>query len=823
VDVVVAVLLISALLFAVGVSEPIATKMKLPHSVALAVLGITISAFCSLAGLFDDGFYDLNIISSQSFLYVFLPILLFQVALTVNFRRLVDDWVPIFVMAVLAVFIVTFMVGYVLFWVSGISLAVCLLIGSIISTTDPSAVVSLFKSFSAPKRLANIIEGESLLNDAAAIALFGIFTTLVINMSSEIELLDVFKSFPFLVFGGLLTGWIVGRLLSSLIIIFDGFKHAQITISLALPYFVYVVTETIIGASGVIAVVTAGVTLNMVGQRSIHPKTWSSLKELWGVLAYWSNSLIILLATFFVPIFLYSATWSDAVLIGLVVVVAFIARIMTLFLLLPGLSALKMSPVVGHDFKCAILWGGLRGAVTLALVLSVVENPQISEEVKRTVGILATGFTLFTLIFQGTTLRKAIDILGLTKLNHLDNALSKQVIAVSLQSVREDVEDLTSRYDLSSSIVRQEAKSFGLRLQTSVQEAEDCVALKDKEKITLGLISLAASEKQVILKLISKGIISKRISHTMILNSDRLFEASRLGRSVYNKSCRDALSYSYLFKFSIFLRRTFRMKFLLSVMIAKRFEHLLALKLISKELDDFAVFKIRRIYGRRVTELLQALLIRRFSHVKSAIEGLALQYPGYLELLEAEMIQRVSIRNEERALNGLFNDSLIGEELHSNLKNSIQIKKDIGYNNRPSLDVTVTKDRLIRQIPQFSELSDKALQILCTSLRSIHLNEGEFIKGFSRKSEASKQKEIYFVASGALELATVKDPVRLGRGEIFGSKRIFPSRVSYLSGHAITPTTLLVLSVPDAKNNKKIKNNKELDESLTAVLDRIIS
>ena len=106
---------------------------------------------------------------------VFLPTLIFQVSLTISLRRMLDDWVPILVLAVVAVAVATVVIGYALLPFAGLPLMACLLIGAIVSTTDPSAVVSIFRGTPAPQRLARIVEGESLLNDAAAIALFGVF------------------------------------------------------------------------------------------------------------------------------------------------------------------------------------------------------------------------------------------------------------------------------------------------------------------------------------------------------------------------------------------------------------------------------------------------------------------------------------------------------------------------------------------------------------------------------------------------------------------------------------------------------------------------
>ena len=114
---------------------------------------------------------------------------------------------------------------------------------------------------------------------------------------------------------------------------------------------------------------------------------------------------------------------GDLGLVVVVVLAAFAARAIILFLLLPLLTGLRLSPKIERPYRIAIMWGGLRGAVTLALALAVTESLRVPVETKRLVGILATGFTLFTLIVQGTTLRYVISLLGLDKLSPLDRAL----------------------------------------------------------------------------------------------------------------------------------------------------------------------------------------------------------------------------------------------------------------------------------------------------------------------------------------------------------------------------------------------------------------
>ncbi len=154
--------------------------------------------------------------------------------------------------------------------------AVCLLIGSIISTTDPSAVVSIFRSISAPRRLARIIEGESLLNDAAAIALFGLFMGFVMPGMQDPTLGGALAQFPMLIFGGALTGWLAARCAVWVMSAFGRYELAQVSISVALPYLAYIVAEQSVGASGVIAVVVAGLTLNLTGPGRLPPQAWVS-------------------------------------------------------------------------------------------------------------------------------------------------------------------------------------------------------------------------------------------------------------------------------------------------------------------------------------------------------------------------------------------------------------------------------------------------------------------------------------------------------------------------------------------------------------------
>lgn len=256
-----------------------AEKLRLPEAVVLAVLGIGIGTGAAWvwATPLTDALNPVALailrlpISSDVFLYVFLPILVFQVALTLNVRRMLDDWVPILTLAVLAVLVATAVIGLALMPFSGLPLIACLLIGAIVSTTDPSAVVTIFRSSPAPQRLARIVEGESLLNDAAAIALFGVFLGDVIRRAEEPDILGALAWFPFIIVAGAAAGWIAGRIAVSMMGRMPGYPLGQVTISLALPFATYLLADRIVGASGVVAVVAAGLAVNLLAPGRLSP------------------------------------------------------------------------------------------------------------------------------------------------------------------------------------------------------------------------------------------------------------------------------------------------------------------------------------------------------------------------------------------------------------------------------------------------------------------------------------------------------------------------------------------------------------------------
>lgn len=795
-DLVVFVAIAAALFALIGLSEPLAARLRLPATVVLALFGIALGAAATtLAALplvpaitaASQAILDLPIRSSL-FLYVFLPTLIFQVALSIDLRRMLDDWVPILLLAVVAVVVSTLAVGWALYPLAGVSLFACLMIGAIVSTTDPSAVVGIFRATPAPQRLARIVEGESLLNDAAAIALFGLFFAFVAFGIPNPRLSDVAWQFPWLVVAGVVSGWLLGRLAVSALARLDGHPLGQVSLSVALPYLVYLLAEVLLGASGVVAVVAAGLALNYLAPGYLSPPARAKLRDTWDLLGYWAGGLIFVLAALLIPKLLANARLFDLVLVGVTVLAATVARAAILFGVLPLLTRLSLSPRVDPKYRAAILWGGLRGAVTLALALAITESVRIAPDVKRTVGIVATGFTLFTLIMQGTTLRWIIRRLGLDRLSPLDAALSAQVVAVALQSVRETVTETARDFGLARETVRNEAKRFAARVDAAVTAADEGTAIPDRDRITLGLVALAGRERDLVLEGFRDGLLPARLVSQMVADADRLIEATRSGgRLAYLNTARLVQRSGQIDALASTLHNRLRLSGLLERRTADRFEHLVALGPILRELHGFIDTRIRRIHGKRVADLLHDLLERRMDEADKALDGLRLQFPGYAEALERRLIRQMVLAQEQREYAALVDDGLIGPELRQSLAEGLE-RRRAELAERPRLDLAVQREVLVAGFPVFAAMPEDRRALLARAMRTQYCSPGEVLM---RRGEAPGR--VWFIASGAVEQLRAGQVQRLGRGEMFGHLALIGRSPRVAQTTAITRCTLLTL------------------------------
>ena len=786
---------VAALLLVIGLIQPLAERLRLPPSVLLAGVGILIGAVATylLYTTTTDAFNDvanvfLNLpIDSETFLYIFLPALLFQTALTLDVRRTLEDAAPVLLLAVVAVLAATIAIGFALEPISGQPLVVCLLLGAIVATTDPVAVIGIFRELGAPGRLTRLVEGESLLNDAAAITLFVLLLNLLITGRAT-SFPEALTAFAVHGLGGAVVGWFAGRLAATLFRLVRDIPPALVTVSVALPYLVYVGGEKVLHVSGVVAVVAAGMAVNLYGPTRVSPDSWRYLREIWEQLEFWAASLIFVLASILVPRLLAGIQLWEIVPIVVTLAAAFASRAAVLFGLLPLLTALRLSQKVNNRFKVVILWGGLRGAVTLALALAVTENPGVPDSVQRFVATTATGFTLFTLLINGTTLRWLIHLLKLDRLAPFDAALRDSVIALSLGTVKENIVKTGASSDIPEPIVAEVAARYDARIETAVGRAEAHSEVLDRDRLTFGLVALADKERELLLEHFRERTVSVRIIERLLTDAARLRERARAGGRVeYNRVARTMLGYSPTFRVSLWVHRYLRYDRFLVAALGDRFERLLVLRIVLGDLAPLVRQRIAPILGARIADLVEDILTQRREATVRALVALELQYPDYSVTLERRFLARTGLRREELEYENLFAERMIGTEVLHVLKSEIATRRRQSE-ERPELDLGLNTRQLVTQFPLFKSLNDQQIAQVTRLLRPRFAVPGERLIRRGERGDA-----VYFISSGAVEVTTASQPVRLGRGDFIGELAILTGERRNADVTAIAYCQLLLL------------------------------
>lgn len=794
-DVTIGTLVIASLLVVVSLMQPLAARLKLPHSVLLAAIGTAIGLGASLLLTASPELKALveplaNLpLRSATFIHVFLPVLLFHAALTIDVRRMAEDAAPILLLAVVAVFVATAAIGFSLAQLSTQSLAVCLLVGAIVATTDPAAVVAVFRDLGAPARLTRLVEGESLLNDAAAIAIFTTLLNLLVTKAA-FEPWDVAVSFAAGFGGGLLFGIVLARITVALLPLVAELPAAEMTLTLALPYIAFVTAE-MVHVSGVVAVVAAGLTLSAVGRSRLSPESWSHLEGVWEQVSYWAGSMLFILASILIPKMLIKATVSDMLLVLVVVVAALAARAFVLFVLLPALCAARLSHRVENGFKLVITWGGLRGAITLALALAVIENRGLDARTKTFVAVLATSFVIYTLLVQGTTLRPLVRALKLDHLPPLQQALRRQVLALSLAEVRDAVRRAGTEYGAAEGAVEAVAKSYDERAaNVAGQDLE--ATLSDRERLTTGLVALADRERELVLGHHAIGTASPRIVGKLLRDAARIGDAARSGgRTGYNRAARRILRYGLPFRAAAQAQRWLLLDRPLARQLAERFELLMVRKVVLDEIIPFNERNMPPLLGQRIADLLGEMLVSRRQATATALEAMRLQYPDYAEAVERGFLRRYALRQELRHYRTLRAEGLIGQELFEHLRRDLRAAERAAK-TRPKLDLKLSTVDMLDKVELFAALDQPQRQRLAKLFRPRFTVPGQTLI-----QRGERARSVYFISSGAVEVVFPRERIRLGRGDFFGEIALLEGGTRVADVVALGYCRLLVLDQKD--------------------------
>lgn len=380
--------LILELLLVVSIVAIIVRRFRIPYTVALVVAGFVLSF---RAGLQIE-------LTSELILALLLPPLVFEAAFHLSFEQLRRSLPTIALLAIPGVVINMLIVGGILNLGPGIPITIALVFGALIAATDPVSVVAIFRRLGAPKQLEVLLEGESLFNDGTAIVIFGI--ALEIVGMGEFTLVAGITEFLQVAAGGLLIGAALGWLFSQLISRIDDYL-IEITLTTVLAFGAYLVAEQF-HLSGVLAVVAAGLVSGSSAEREMSPTTRIVLINFWEYVTFLANSAVFLLIGVDVEIASMLTHWP---LILWAIAAVLLSRLVTIY----GLT--QFNRLIPRHWRHVLFWGGLRGAIALALALSI---PGDFGPERQTLIEMTYGVVLFSLVVQGMSMGTLLNRLGIT-------------------------------------------------------------------------------------------------------------------------------------------------------------------------------------------------------------------------------------------------------------------------------------------------------------------------------------------------------------------------------------------------------------------------
>lgn len=390
----------------------IAQRLRLPYTLFLVIAGLII-------GL--SPFLNEIVLNPDLVLFLFLPVLIFEGAWNVEIEKLAADWLPVALLAGPGLLIAIAVLAVVLHLGIGLPWLLAIMLGAIVSPTDPVAVLALLKQLGLSERLCVVIEGESLFNDGVGVAAFVVVLDILLpslgmaaitGQFGHLSGLEITLESAWLILGGPLLGLFIGWIVARSLLLVDA-HLIETTVTFSVAYGSYLIGDAL-RTSGLLTVVGAGLVIGSYGRnRRMSQRAQEAAQDVWEFAAYLTNSLLFLLLGIQIGAsrFFHALPGILWAVLGIMV-----GRLLMIYLLIPLHNVLARwlarRPARPRRFfpeprplparwRPVFVLVGFRGALSIALVLSLPRN-FIQRELLENI---VYGVVLITLLGQGLGLR----------------------------------------------------------------------------------------------------------------------------------------------------------------------------------------------------------------------------------------------------------------------------------------------------------------------------------------------------------------------------------------------------------------------------------
>ncbi len=518
-------------LIAGAILKLVLTKINLPYTVGLFVLGIGVgvlnmNGYLEATPVISESLNMVKNLDPDMILNIFLPVLIFSAAYELDIHVFKKTLFNSTLLAVPGLIVAMFLTAAVMMGISFIAPAYsgwnwtfALMFGALISATDPVAVVALLGELGVSKRFSTLIDGESMLNDGTGIVLFMLMFA---PFTSSVESADSspVMSFLIVVLGGLLIGFLMAKafLYYATRKSVKSDSLLQTSVMILLSYITFILAQDIFKLSGVIALVMFGLVVAYDGASKISERARHFMKEFWELLAYIANTLIFIIIGVIIAEKV-DFEWMDLAVLLIVYVGVNIVRMAMIAIFYPIMK--RSGYGITKRESLILTWGALRGALGLTLALMVSYTDSIPEDIRRQVLMLTAGIVTLTLVVNATTIKWLLAKLGL-----LEESAPRQMIAAEVRSKLHSkslnyLESLRQDHSIcGAEIVNWEELKEWLPKRASVPTCE----IQGRD-VLMGLrTQVISGERELFGELFSRGVIEIEAQRRLVAALDTMID-----------------------------------------------------------------------------------------------------------------------------------------------------------------------------------------------------------------------------------------------------------------------------------------------------------
>jgi CPA1 family monovalent cation:H+ antiporter len=490
--------------------------IRLPYTIALVITGLIIGTL---------EFYDI-MLNKEIILFMFLPPLLFEAALHIDIKEMMDAFKPILFLSIFGIIASVFLVGFIVNIFTGIPLIYCILFGAMIMPTDPVSVIALFKQVGVSKKLSHIIEGESLINDGTAIVLFTIIFAVIHNnnFSFALTVFNFLKAYIGGIVIGLSIGYLTIRLLQKIL---SDDSVVVVLVTIVVAYLTFIICEGFFHVSGVIGVVVAGLFIGHKGTKhAMSSSSKISLNTFWAIVVFLVNSLIFIMIGMKIPL---REILNEGRLIFIAIITVIFVRSVVVYLIFAVLNLLGEK--IPGKWQHLINIAGIHGSIPIALLLGL-HLPNYFPEISA----MTYGVVLFSVIVQGSLIfpiLKKLNICNISKIEcEYEINLAKKL---AIKKARQQLKKMYLADQITKNIYEDLVKSYTQKFEEVNEKIRDNLLYGDMIKakqIKTAKRKAFLAEKVSIRESIKNGLISLERGYTLLKEIDKKLDTIDYGLNI---------------------------------------------------------------------------------------------------------------------------------------------------------------------------------------------------------------------------------------------------------------------------------------------------